>query len=106
MGMHSVDASWYDADAVAFPVFPASKRSLLLERRLVPAVTPAELLRRFNISNVRHLKVDAEGYDWRIIEAFTKCMALSDLLRPDEISWECNRDNTLPENARLMQSMR
>merc|ERR1711862_528970 len=50
--------------------------------------TPALLLQKFEVTNIDHLKVDAEGYDEQIIVAFARHMSLHDGFRPRMIQWE------------------
>ena len=55
-------------------VAPHSKALQLADRRLVQSLTPAELLHSANISSVKQLKIDAEGFDGRIVRAFANHM--------------------------------
>eukprot|EP00929_Paragymnodinium_shiwhaense_P092536 TRINITY_DN52476_c0_g1_i1.p1 TRINITY_DN52476_c0_g1~~TRINITY_DN52476_c0_g1_i1.p1 ORF type:complete len:308 (-),score=71.70 TRINITY_DN52476_c0_g1_i1:638-1561(-) len=85
LGMNSLNSSWHDW----LPVTPLSKVDYLLERRRVKSQTPEQLLLQFNIVAAEHLKVDAEGYDGRIVAAFADLMRRRKRFRPKQISWEC-----------------
>lgn len=99
-GMNSINKSWF----VWLPVTPIVRFERLLDTRQVPTTTPRDLLRAFKIFNVRHLKIDAEGSDGRIMAAFVDCMKVRRRFRPLQISWECS-SLTLNSAGELMANL-
>lgn len=70
-------------------VTPRERIPLLLMRRRVPVLTVAALMKQLQVTNVRHLKVDVEGYDDYLMYAFANYMWRHHEFRPLEMSWEC-----------------
>eukprot|EP00746_Dinoflagellata_sp_MGD_P148382 gnl/MRDRNA2_/MRDRNA2_80605_c0_seq1.p1 gnl/MRDRNA2_/MRDRNA2_80605_c0~~gnl/MRDRNA2_/MRDRNA2_80605_c0_seq1.p1 ORF type:complete len:263 (-),score=38.22 gnl/MRDRNA2_/MRDRNA2_80605_c0_seq1:248-1036(-) len=88
LGTHSVGKPFYETMNI---VNPREKAGYLFKERRVLAIQPEELLRRIKVKNARHLKIDTEGFDGKILAAFARYMNQTSgtSFRPLEISWEC-----------------
>lgn len=88
LGTHSVGKPFYE---IVNLVEPRTKAGYIFKQRRVLAIQPGDLLRRIKIKNARHLKIDTEGFDHKILGAFARHMnqTTGADFRPSEISWEC-----------------
>lgn len=88
LGAHTI---WKLNPEVVKKVQPANKAHLLASKHEVNALTPAELMRQLRVVQSKRLKIDAEGYDAEIIQAFASYMRSTSglLFRPEHLQWEC-----------------
>lgn len=80
------------------------KRNLteeVISRDPVKVVTPLQLIKEFDIESVEHLKIDTEGHDYIILNAW---LDTTDIL-PDKITFESNVLSPIIEITKLIRRL-